>query len=195
MPPIFNIYNKNDMVVDSSNMASWFFDIFSWERLASVATVFSLAIGGVLPFSNMIKKRRKDQKEAKEKEEIEKIKTIAKDVTVNIEAKLNEQIDKHEDMRYKMQQAEKDNKAILSTVRTLVKEFHSYKNEQQKINTKIYFMDGYIRNNDQGQQPLRTGKRQTYRPVSKEEDEVETYHQYDIDMSDEDTTNNNNAES
>lgn len=175
---------------------AWMFDLFSWEKLASVVTVFSLAIGGALPLWNMARKRRKEAIEAKKQAEIERVTEIAKQATAPIEHKLDEQVKKQDELTTKIQSTEKDTKAILSTVRTLVKEFHSYKGQQEKINTKIYFMDGYIRNVDNNATSAKTGignrspPYPRYRSISRDEDEQEEYHEYDIDMYGNDDNNN-----
>lgn len=127
---------------------SGFMDLFSWEKLASVVTVFSLAIGGALPLWNMARKKHKEKLLAKGKMEIERINIIAKKATEPIERKLDDQVKKQEQLSDKLEDSEKDTKAILSTVRTLAKDLHSFSNDQQKINAKIHFMDGYIRNVD-----------------------------------------------
>lgn len=179
--------------------ASWLFDVFSWERLASVATVFGLGIGGAIPLYNMLKKNREKKRLEKEQEEKERIASIAKETVTPIADKLDKTIQRHEEIADKLQQNDKDTRDTLSTVRSLVKEFHAHKVQQEKINTKIYFMDGYIRNADLGggigaaaDVSSLSGQRRVfpYRPrftqVSKEDDETEEYHQYDID-------NNNNS--
>lgn len=176
--------------------ASWLFDIFSWERLASVATVFGLGIGGVIPLYNMLKKNKEKKRLEKEREETERISKIAKETIQPIADKLDHTIQKHEQVADKMQQNDEDTKNILTTVRDLAKEFKVYKGQQEKINTKIYFMDGYIRNNTETINSSLSGQRRVfpyrttrYPPISQQDDEIEgEYHQYDID----DNTNNNN---
>jgi hypothetical protein len=180
--------------------ASWLFDVFSWERLASVATVFGLGIGGAIPLYNMLKKNREKKRLEKEQEEKERICNIAQETINPIKAKIDETIQRHEEIADKMQQNDKDTKDTLSTVRSLVKEFHAYKNQQEKINTKIYFMDGYIRNADLGGigagVSSLSGQRRVfpYRPrytqESKGDDEIEEYHQYDINGYTEEDNNN-----
>jgi hypothetical protein len=183
--------------------ASWLFDVFSWERLASVATVFGLGIGGAIPLFNMLKKNREKKRLDKEEKEQERIASIAKETVGPIADKLDKTIQRHEEIADKLQQNDKDTRDTLSTVRSLVKEFHAYKNQQEKINTKIYFMDGYIRNADLGGAgpgvSSLSGQRRVfpYRPrytqVSKGDDEMEEYHQYDINgYTEEDNNNNNN---
>src|SRR3954462_15332210 len=78
---------------------SGFMDLFSWEKLASVVTVFSLAIGGALPLWNMARKKHKEKLLAKEKMEIERINIIAKKATEPIERKLDDQVKKHAHLR------------------------------------------------------------------------------------------------
>jgi hypothetical protein len=168
---------------------SWLFDVFSWERLASVATVFGLGIGGAIPLYNMLKRNREKKLLEKEEAEKEKIAKIAKETVTPIAEKLDKTIKKHEEVAEKLQQNDKDTRDTLSTLRSLVKEFHAHKVQQEKINTKIYFMDGYIRNADNSSviPPGPQGRVIPYRrftPVSREDDEIEEYHEYDIDNND-----------
>lgn len=179
----------------SSSSSSWLFDVFSWERLASVATVFGLGIGGAVPLYNMLKKYKERKRLNKEQEETERISKIAKETINPIAEKLDHTMKVQEQVTDKIQQTDKDTKAILSTVRTLVKEFHNYKGQQEKINTKIYFMDGYIRNADSSTSLQPSARPKRYMPISKEEDEIEEYHDYDINRIDNDNNNNNNDSS
>lgn len=137
------------MVVDTSN-TNWLFDIFSWEHLSSVMTVFALLTStALIPVWQLLKKRKAEREKLLDERETHKIQHISEELIKPVVQKLED----HDEMVRELKQAAKENdkntRDTLSTVRALVSEFHnyredfySYKDQQHKINAKLYFLEG-----------------------------------------------------
>lgn len=131
------------MVVDNSN---WFFDIFSWEHLASVATVFTILVStAFIPVWHMFKKRKAEKDKALDERETAKIKSISEEVIKPVVDKITQHDEMVKELKSSSLQNDKNTRDTLSTVRALVSEFHQYKDQQHKINAKLYFLDGAYR--------------------------------------------------
>jgi hypothetical protein len=90
----------------------------------------------------MLKKRKAEKEKIEEEKETQKIKDISQEILKPIAEKLSE----HDFMVRNLTTSQKENDKntidTLSTVKSLVSEFHSYKDQQHKINAKLYFLDG-----------------------------------------------------
>lgn len=185
-------------MVSDSNGLSWLFDIFSWERLSNVATVISLvSLSIFVPLFQYFKKQRCNVLKIKAEKERERIEKIAEGVTAPIIDRLEKQDKNQEDIKIKQEQNDRDTRDILSTVRSLASSFHKSQDVQAKLNAKVYFMDGLLRNKSsmsdnlihhQPQQP-NSSRRQHNRQSNLDNNDEDFESSYEFD---DDTNNNNN---
>lgn len=129
----------------------------SWEQWAYVASIFSaFVLAGLIPFTRYVSNKYKAMKAFNTNKQNENISKIATKVSDTVENKLNEKIDEQsqaitdvsksmEKLSRKLDDGDKQNKAILSTVRTLTKDFHDFRNKQIEINAKVSYMDDVFR--------------------------------------------------
>lgn len=182
------------MVVDNSN---WFFDIFSWEHLASVATVFTILVStAFIPVWHMFKKRKAEKEKALDERETAKIKSISEEIIKPVFNKLNEHDEVVRELKTSSLQNDKNTRDTLSTIRALVSEFHSYKDQQHKINAKLYFLDGAFRSGSNtgglpgGNRPENNPAYRDWRIINREPNDPEESYYYNNNGSD--NTNNGN---
>jgi TolA-binding protein len=139
---------------------NWFFDIFSWEHLMAVTTVFALlTTTAIVPVWQLLKKRKAEKEKHLEERETQKIKTISEEVIKSVVERLN----KHNEIIQGLQQAAKENdrdtRDTLQTLKVLSQEFQKYTNQQNKLNAKLYFLEGSYRGeNARGYRDWRTIK-------------------------------------
>ena len=133
------------MVVDGNN-TNWLFDIFSWEHLSAVVTVFALLTStAIIPVWQLLKKRKAEREKLLDERETNKIKAISEEIIKPVVSKLEEHDEMVKEIKLNSKENDKNTRDTLNTVRALVSEFHSYKDQQHKINAKLYFLDGALR--------------------------------------------------
>ena len=119
---------------------NWIFDIFSWEHLSAVVTVFALLMStAFIPVWQLLKKRRAEREKHQDERDTHKIKSISEEIIKPIVEKLNQQDETVKDLKISAKENDKNTKDTLSTLRALVSEIHNFKNEQYKVNTKLYY--------------------------------------------------------
>jgi hypothetical protein len=134
-------------MVNDSNAYSWFFDIFSWEHLSYVLTVFAILTASVfVPVWQMFKKRKAEHEKQLDEKQTAKIKEIAQELQKPVIDKLVAQEIVQAELKYSQKENDRNTKDILTAVRSLTGEFQQYRDQQHKLNAKIYFMDGWLRN-------------------------------------------------
>ena len=127
---------------------NWFFDIFSWEHLMAVSTVFALlTTTAIVPVWHMFRKRKEQRDKEQDEKDTEKIRKISSEILNPIADKLNQHDDVLKDMKISAKQNDKNTIDTLNTLRTLVSEFHNYKDNQHKVNARLYFLEGAYNNN------------------------------------------------
>ena len=151
-------------MVDPTSPPNWLFDIFSWEHLSAVVTVFALlTTTAVVPVWQLMKKRRQERERIVEERETQKIKEMA----VKITEPLVKKLEQHEQAQWELKQAQRENdrltKETMTLVKDLVSEVHLNREQQNKLNAKMYFMDGYLRN--------RTVSSKSYKEFERREDD------------------------
>jgi uncharacterized membrane protein YhiD involved in acid resistance len=162
------------MVVFPTLSIDWIFDIFSWEHLSAVATVFALLVStAFIPIRQMLKKRKAEREKMEDEKETQKIKDISQEILKPIADKLNEHDFMVRNLTYSQKENDKNTIDTLSTVKSLVSEFHTYKDQQHKINAKLYFLDGAYQSVGQ-KKSMRSENNPNYRDwrdANKERDE------------------------
>lgn len=119
---------------------NWIFDIFSWEHLSAVVTVFALLTStAFIPVWQWHKKHKAEREKILDEHETQKIKSIAEEIIKPIVQKLSDHDETVRDLKTSAKENDRNTKDTLSTVRALVSEIHNFKNEQYKVNTKLYY--------------------------------------------------------
>ncbi|MDR4490804.1 MAG: hypothetical protein R2685_07870 [Candidatus Nitrosocosmicus sp.] len=134
------------------------FGFLSWDNWSSIATVFSVFVAsGLIPLSIYLGKKVKAMRDFNTKKKNNNIKEIATKVSDALEDKLNKKIEQQSlaiesvakclsDISEKMGSQDKQNKDILTTLRTLSSDFHHYKDNQVTVNAKVDYIDQIFRN-------------------------------------------------
>ena len=139
-------------MVVSPPPTNWIFDIFSWEHLSAVVTVFALLMStAFIPVWQLLKKRRTEREKHQDERDTHKIKSISEEIIKPIVEKLNQQDETVKDLKISAKENDKNTRDTLSTVRALVSEIHNFKNEQYKVNTKLYYQTLNLRQSQQQQ--------------------------------------------
>jgi septal ring factor EnvC (AmiA/AmiB activator) len=160
------------MVVNDS--FSWFFDIFSWEHLSYVLTVFAILTASVfVPLWQMFKKRKAEQQKEQEEKQTSRIREIAHEIQKPIIDKLTAQEIVQAELKYSQKENDRNTRDILSAVKNLTGEFQQYRDQQHKLNAKIYFIDGWLKNRmtDDNTVPSRYNSYKNYRYVNDPDNE------------------------
>lgn len=130
----------------------------NWEQWSNIASVFSVFIaGGLIPLTLYLNKKIKSMRDYNTKRKNDNIKEIATKVSDVVENKLNLKIEQQsqaiesisktmEKLSEKLDHQDKQNKAILSTIRRLTSDFHNFKDEQIRVNAKVDYVDNIFRN-------------------------------------------------
>lgn len=114
---------------------SWLFDVFGWDKLMAVVTVFAaLSSTAFIPLYHLYRKRTEKKREQYEKEHLERIDRNIKPLEFKI-AELEELI----------KGLQHDIRDLRSTLTTISNEFHKYQEKQENTNKKVYYMDGMFR--------------------------------------------------
>lgn len=147
----------NKVVIADTN-PNWFFDIFSWEHLMAVTTVFALlTTTAIVPVWQLLKKRKAEKEKQQEEKDTQKIKTITEEITKPIVDKLNKHDEMVRDLQSTAKENDRDTREILSSMKLLTSEFYQYRKQQDKLNTKLYFLEGSYRGeNARGYRDWRT---------------------------------------
>lgn len=125
---------------------NWITDIFSWEKLSYLTTVLSLtSLGAIVPLYGVLKKRHCNMKDAQQKEEDERIIDLATEVSQKLEQKLDAHAVTQEQLKDKIEITDRDNKTIISSLQELVKDFKSFKEQQERVNAKVEYIDQVFR--------------------------------------------------
>jgi hypothetical protein len=130
----------------------------SWEQWSNIATVFSVFIAsGLIPLSIYLNRKYKSMRDLNIKKNNDNIEKIATEVSNALDNKLDEKIEQQSqaigtfsesmDKIYeKLDNQDKHNKDILTTLRTLTSDFHNFKDEQLRVNAKVDYIDNIFRN-------------------------------------------------
>ena len=146
------------MVTDTSS-TNWLFDIFSWEHLMAVTTVFALlTTTAIVPMWQLIKKRNAEKAKILDEKETAKIKAITEEIVKPVAEKINKHDDKLNQLQEAAKENDRDTRDTLNTLKDLTKEFQQYRSQQDKLNAKLYFLEGSYRNNARGYKDWRTGE-------------------------------------
>jgi hypothetical protein len=153
-------------VVTDTN-PNWLFDIFSWEHLSAVMTVFALlTTTAIIPVWQLLKKRKAEKEKQQEERDTQKIKTITEEITRPIVDKLSRHDDMVRDLQSTAKENDRDTREILTNMKLLTNEFYQYRKQQDKLNTKLYFLEGSYRGeNARGYRDWRT------RPIEDDDDD------------------------
>ena len=130
----------------------------SWEQWSYIASIYSVFIaGGLIPLTLYLRKKIKAMRDFNTKRKNDNIKEIATEVSNALENKLNQKIEQQslaigslsETMKKiseKMDHQDKQNKAILTTIRRLSSDFDTFKEQQVRVNAKVDYIDNIFRN-------------------------------------------------
>lgn len=146
------------MGISGSDVSSLGGGLGNWEQWSHIATIFSVVItGGLVPLSFYLARKIKNMREFNAKKRNENIKEIATQVSHALDDKLNQKIEQQsqaiesvsetmEKLSQKLDHTDKQNKAILTTIRRLSSDFDSFKSQQVRVNAKVDFIDDIFRN-------------------------------------------------
>jgi hypothetical protein len=125
----------------------WFFDIFSWEHLSYVLTVFTILTASIfVPVYQMFKKKRAEHEKMLDEKQTQKIREIATELQKPVIDRLMAQEKVQTELKASQSENDRNTKDILTAVRGLTSEFQQYRDQQHQLNAKIYFMDGFLKN-------------------------------------------------
>jgi len=154
---------------------NWIFDIFSWEHLSAVVTVFALLTStAFIPIRSMWKKRKAEREKQLDERETHKIKSISEEIMKPIAEKLNQHDDVVRDLQQTAKDSDRNTRETLTTIKDLVADIHNFKTEQYKINTKLYYQTLNLRQQSRGPAENNRGYRDWRiidQPSEEEEDE------------------------
>lgn len=138
---------------------NWIFDIFSWEHLSAVVTVFALLTStAFIPIWSMWKKRKAEREKQLDERETHKIKSISEEIMKPIAEKLNQHDEVVRDLKQSSTENDRNTRETLNTVKDLVAEIHNFKNEQYKVNTKLYYQTLNLRQSQQANRPAENNR-------------------------------------
>ena len=138
---------------------NWIFDIFSWEHLSAVVTVFALLTStAFIPIWSMWKKRKAEREKQLDERETHKIKSISEEIMKPIAEKLNQHDEVVRDLKQSSRENDRNTRETLNTVKDLVNEIHNFKNEQYKVNTKLYYQTLNLRQSQQSNRPAENNR-------------------------------------
>src|SRR4029078_3825816 len=138
---------------------NWIFDIFSWEHLSAVVTVFALLTStAFIPVWSMWKKRKAEREKQLDERETHKIKSISEEIMKPIAEKLNQHDEVVRDLKQSSRENDRNTREILNTVKDIVAEIHNFKNEQYKVNTKLYYQTLNLRQSQQANRPAENNR-------------------------------------
>jgi len=138
---------------------NWIFDIFSWEHLSAVVTVFALLTStAFIPVWSMWKKRKAEREKQLDERETHKIKSISEEIMKPIAEKLNQHDEVVRDLKQSSTENDRNTRETLNTVKDLVAEIHNFKNEQYKVNTKLYYQTLNLRQSQQANRPAENNR-------------------------------------
>lgn len=130
----------------------------SWEQWSNIATTFSVFIAsGLIPLSIYLHRKIKSMRDINTQKNNDNIKEIATEVSNALDDKLDEKIEQQQQaigtfsesmdkIFEKLDNQDKHNKDILTTLRTLTSDFHNFKDEQVKVNAQVDYIDNIFRN-------------------------------------------------
>lgn len=130
----------------------------NWEQWSNIATIFSVFIStGLIPLTYFLHKKIKAMRDFNTKRKNDNIKEIATQVSNALENKLNQKIEQQslaiesisqnmKDLSEKLDHQDKQNKAILTTIRRLSSDFDTFNEEQIRVNAKVDYIDNIFRN-------------------------------------------------
>ena len=138
---------------------NWIFDIFSWEHLSAVVTVFALLTStAFIPIWSMWKKRKAEREKQLDERETHKIKSISEEIMKPIAEKLNQHDEVVRELKQSSSENDRNTRETLNTVKDLVAEIHNFKNEQYKVNTKLYYQTLNLRQSQQSNRPAENNR-------------------------------------
>lgn len=138
---------------------NWIFDIFSWEHLSAVVTVFALLTStAFIPIWSMWKKRKAEREKQLDERETHKIKSISEEIMKPIAEKLNQHDEVVRELKQSSTENDRNTRETLNTVKDLVNEIHNFKNEQYKVNTKLYYQTLNLRQSQQSNRPAENNR-------------------------------------
>lgn len=131
--------------MSAAGNVSWVWEIFSWEQLASVLTVFSLSVGAVIPVMNIFRKKREDELKKEDDEKVSRVTEIVQKELKSLRERLDKEISKVQEIFLKQEVRDKDIRANTDAIHALEREFSQYRDRQDTINDRINYMDGFMK--------------------------------------------------
>jgi len=130
-----------------TNSFSWLFDIFAWDKLSYALTVvFLMFSGAFVPVFQHWKKKKCEKIKQLDAAETQKIKLIAEETMKPLFTKMNEFENNQAALKDTQKESEHTNKQILGTLRDITGQLHHYQEQQEKNTAKLYYIEGYVKN-------------------------------------------------